>query len=246
MRKPTQKGKISEAWVGTSGFQYPEWKGKFYPEDLPASKMLGYYAEHFRTTEVNYSFRRIPSEKAIENWSKSTPDGFRFSFKAPQKVTHFAKLRDCEEVVNVFFEALAPMGEKLGSVLFQLPPSFKKDIGVLREFLSILPGKMRPAFEFRHESWFGEEIFDALNEANAALCVAEDEDLSTPFVATANFGYLRPRREDYTKQDIGKWAKSIEAQREKWSDAYIYFKHEEQCVGPKYAVQMQGLLAKSA
>lgn len=237
MRRPTQKGKISDSWVGTSGFQYPEWKGKFYPEDLPASKMLAYYAEHFSTTEINYSFRRIPSLKAIENWSKSTPDHFRFSFKAPQKVTHFAKLRDCAEIVEVFFDALAPMGAKLGGVLFQLPPSFQKDAAVLRDFLTMLPKEKQVAFEFRHESWFVDEVYDALREANVALCVAEDETLATPFVATADFGYLRPRRGDYTRKDIARLAKTV--QEQKWKEAYVYFKHEEQCVGPKFAAGMR-------
>ena len=224
-------------WVGTSGFQYPEWKGKFYPEKMPASKMLAHYATHFSSTEVNYTFRQIPSEKTIVNWSSMTPDQFRFSFKAPQRVTHFAKLRGCKEVLAVFAKALTPAGRKQGPVLFQLPPTFTKDIEVLRAFLMDLPTTIRAAFEFRHTSWFDDAVFETLRNANAALCVAENEELATPSVVTADFGYLRLRREDYTSAQIRKWAAFVAQQKSRWADAFVYFKHEEQAVGPKFALQ---------
>jgi uncharacterized protein YecE (DUF72 family) len=222
-------------WVGTSGFQYPEWKGKFYPEDLSKAKMLAFYASQFNSTESNYTFRSIPSAKTIARWCAETPDEFRFSLKAPQRVTHFAKLRECSEVVSAFVKAVNVLGEKMGPVLFQLPPTFEKDSKVLRDFLRGTPKNLRVAFEFRHESWFDDEVFGILLDRNAALCVAESEDLATPQVATADFGYLRPRREDYTASDIKKWASFVRSQSKVWSEVFAYFKHEETCVGPGFA-----------
>ncbi len=184
-------------WIGTSGFQYAEWKGNFYPEDLAASKMLPFYAERLATTEINYTFRRIPSATTIENWKKLTPENFRFALKAPQKITHFAKLRDCQDTLAYFFRIISQLGDRLGPVLFQLPPNFKKDAEVLSSFLRELPA-MRAAFEFRHESWLDETIFALLRERNVALCIAETEKLTAPTVVTADYGYLRLRREDYT------------------------------------------------
>lgn len=226
-----------QIYIGTSGFQYPEWKGKFFPEDLSAAKMLGYYAERLNSTESNYSFRAIPSLKTIEKWRDGTPEGFRFSFKAPQKVTHFAKLRNCEETVAYFAQAIAPMGEKLGPVLFQLPPSFKADAVLLQEFLAQMPGTIRAAFEFRHASWFTDAIYATLKAGGAALCVAEDEEMQTPPVATAGFGYLRLRRLDYQPADLERWAQWIQGQA--WTDAYAYCKHEETAVGPAFALDLQ-------
>jgi len=227
-----------DIWIGTSGFQYPEWKGKFYPEKLPASKMLPFYAERFSSTEINYSFRRIPSEKAIQSWASSTPDHFKFSFKAPQKVTHFARLRDCGETMQFFHRAIAPMGRKLGCVLIQLPPGFKSDASRLHDFLDDLPTGMRIAFEFRDESWFEDETYGILRKFNAALCLAESEDLATPLESTADFGCLRLRRLDYSADDIHERAEFVKSQAKHWGDAFIYFKHEETCAGPGFARQM--------
>lgn len=230
-------------WIGTSGFQYPEWKGKFYPEKMPASQMLPYYAERFSSTEINYTFRRIPAEKTITAWSGTTPARFKFSFKAPQRVTHFSKLRGCAELLEVFHRAIAVAADKCGPVLFQLPPTFHKDEEVLRAFLADVPEGLRAAFEFRHESWFEDPVFEILRAGNAALCVAENEELATPAVATADFGYLRLRREDYTPAQIQRWADWIGEQKAGWSEAFVYFKHEETCVGPKFAQTMQKQLA---
>ena len=230
-------------WVGTSGFQYAEWKGTFYPEDLPTSKMLPFYAERFSTTEVNYTFHRIPSPKTIEGWWKATPARFKFSLKAPQKVTHFAKLRNCADTLRYFCEVITDLEGKLGAVLFQLPPGLKKDVGLLAAFLEDVPAPMRAAFEFRHESWLDDETFTLLKSKNAALCIAESEKLSTPPEATADFGYLRLRREDYQEADIARWAEVVRAKSSAWSDAYIYFKHEESGVGPKFAAEMLAQLA---
>jgi len=225
------------SWIGTSGFQYPEWKGHFYPEKLPAAKMLPFYAERFQTTEINYTFRRIPSGKTIENWCELTPPRFAFSLKAPQRVTHFAKLQNCSDSLKFFFGAIQGLEDKLGPILFQLPPFFRKDAGVLTAFLAQLPDGVRAAFEFRHKSWFDEEIFESLRARNAALCIAESADLSTPIEATANFGYLRLRREDYGPEDIARWSETLRSHASKWSDAFVYFKHEEQGMGPKLATQ---------
>jgi uncharacterized protein YecE (DUF72 family) len=225
-------------WVGTSGFQYPEWKGTFYPETLSTAKMLPYYAAHFSTTEINYSFRRIPSEKTLTNWSSLTPSQFRFGLKAPQEITHFRKLRDCAEVVERFSEALKTLGQKLGPVLFQLPPFLKNDHALLKEFLAILPAGLKGAFEFRHDSWFNDETFATLKAKNLALCIADTETLTTPVVVAADYGYFRLRNPAYTKADIKRWARVIDEQRKNLKDIYAYFKHEESGVGPKFARQL--------
>lgn len=229
-------------WIGTSGFQYPEWKGTFYPEDLPAAKMLPFYAERLSTTEINYTFRRIPSPKTIENWSALTPQGFRFALKAPQKITHFAKLSGCDDTLTYFYKVVSALGERLGPVLFQLPPFFKKDIVLLSDFLRCFPSGMRAAFEFRHVSWMDDEVFSALKARNVALCIADSEKLSTPFVQTATFGYLRLRREDYTSADVQTWTQKVISNDNTWSDVFVYFKHEESGVGPKLASEMVRLL----
>ena len=226
------------SWIGTSGFQYPEWRGTFYPEKFPTAKMLPFYAERFSTSEINYTFYRIPNGKTIEGWDRATPEHFRFGLKAPQKVTHIAKLRDCAELLDVFQRVTSRLGSKLGPVLFQLPPSFKKDAMLLSEFLESLPAGIRAAFEFRHVSWFHEEIFARLERGNAALCIAESSDLVTPTLVTADFGYLRLRREDYQDADIVRWAEFIEGRKEKWSHAFVYFKHEESGKGPQLAERM--------
>ena len=226
------------SWIGTSGFQYPEWKGHFYPEKLPAAKMLPFYAERFQTTEINYTFRRIPSAKTIENWCELTPERFAFSLKAPQRVTHFAKLQNCSDSLKFFFGAIQGLEDKLGPILFQLPPFFRKDAEILEAFLEQLPDGVRAAFEFRHASWFDDEIFSRLRMHNAALCIAESADLGTPIEATANFGYLRLRREDYGPEDIARWSETLRSHASKWSDAFVYFKHEEQGMGPKLATQL--------
>ena len=231
-----------KSWVGTSGFQYAEWKGKFYPEDLPAAKMLPFYAEYFSTTEINYTFHRIPAAKTIENWNKLTPSTFRFGLKAPQKITHWSKLRDCGDTMRYFHDITSGLGEKLGPVLFQLPPNFKKDTFVLADFVNSLPSGIHAAFEFRHESWFGDEVWEIFKKGNVALCIADTESLATPKVATSDWGYVRLRREDYAKIDIERWADFVREQKERWSDAYIYFKHEEAGIGPKLAKQMMELL----
>ena len=198
------------------------------------AKMLPYYAERFPTTEINYSFRRIPSEKTLTNWSANTPQKFRFSLKAPQEITHFRKLRDCTEVLERFAEALKTLGEKLGPVLFQLPPFLKSDLALLKDFLAVIPKNLHSAFEFRHESWFNDETFAALKAKNAALCIADTEETTTAIVATSDFGYFRLRNAGYSSADIKRWAKIVAAQHRAAKDVFVYFKHEDTGTGPKF------------
>jgi uncharacterized protein YecE (DUF72 family) len=230
-----------KSWIGTSGFQYPEWKGTFYPDDLGTAKMLAFYAERFATTEINYTFHRIPAPKTIDNWITQTPEKFRFALKAPQKITHWSKLRDCSDTLEYFCKVATGLGDRLGPVLFQLPPTFKKDADTLSSFLREFPD-MRAAFEFRHESWFDNEILELLKSRNIALCIADTDALATPKKITADYGYLRLRREDYAKTDVERWAEFVRERSTNWNDAFIYFKHEESGIGPKLVQQMIELL----
>ena len=219
--------------VGTSGYNYPEWRGSFYPEKFSTDKMLPYYAERFDTVEINYTFYRMPNEKLLAGWASATPDGFTFTLKAPRRITHDSRLQHCDELVHAFCRTASTLGPKLGALLFQLPPNFKKDAGILERFLEALPDDVRAAFEFRHESWFSPEVYSALSARNAALCIADSEKLSTPIEATARHGYLRLRDEGYQQDDIERWAAAVRALPV--TDAYVYFKHEEQGLGPDFA-----------
>lgn len=225
-----------KTWIGTSGFQYKEWKGSFYPEKLSLPKMLAFYASVFNSTEINYTFRSLPSDQTIARWNDQTPDDFRFSLKAPQRVTHFAKLRKCGDAMNEFRQAVKGLGKKLGPVLFQLPETFKGDAVLLREFLASLPKGLHVAFEFRHESWFTDVVFETLAAKNAALCLAESEELTTPRIVTADFGYLRLRRDGYTDKEIRDWAAFIRDQ--KWNESFVYLKHEDTAAGPGFAKKL--------
>ena len=229
-------------WVGTSGFQYPEWKGSFYPAELSAKKMLGYYSERFNSTESNYTFRRMPSESTLTNWAAQTPEHFRFSLKAPQLITHIRQLRDCESVVRHFANVSQVLGPKLGATLFQLPPTLRCDVPLLREFLDVLPPGLKGAFEFRHQSWFTDEVFESLRAKHCALCIADSEKLHTPAVLTAQHVYFRLRDEGYGPAEIGRWAEEVRKASASASDIYVYFKHEEQGLGPQFARQLLDLL----
>jgi uncharacterized protein YecE (DUF72 family) len=226
--------------VGTSGFSYKEWKGSFYPEDLPASEMLRYYAERLPAVEINNTFYRMPKAALLASWAEQVPDGFRFVLKASQQITHRKRLKDAGEAVEYFFRVATTLGDRLGPALFQLPPNLKKDLPRLTDFLALLPPASRSAFEFRHESWFAEDVFEALRDLGAALCIAEDEDLATPLRATAAWGYLRLRRQDYDEAMLAEWAKKIASQA--WSETYVFFKHEDGGTGPKLAAKMAQLL----
>ena len=221
-------------YLGTSGYSYKEWKGPFYPEDLPEKQMLRFYGERFRTVEINNTFYRMPKESVLDAWANEVPADFRFVLKAPQRITHMQRLKDAGDSVSYFLKIAGTLNERLGPLLFQLPPFLKKDLPRLREFLALLPSDCRAAFEFRHESWFEEEVFALLREHQIALCIAEAEDgVEVPFVSTADWGYLRLRRPDYGDAELRMWAKRVQDQS--WRDAFIFFKHEDEGKAPQMA-----------
>jgi uncharacterized protein YecE (DUF72 family) len=223
-----------DLFVGTSGYSYREWKGEFYPEKLPQKQMLNFYAQQFSTVEINASFRKLPSASVVQAWAKETPDTFQFTFKAPQTITHFKRLKDTDDALKELMQTVKKLKDRQGPILFQLPPNFKKDVARLDSFLRSL-GKRTPAtFEFRHESWFDDEVYDCLRKHNCPLCAADAED--TPpvqLVATADWGYVRLRRENYTDPALHKWIKALRNQG--WIKAYVYFKHEDTGTGPRLA-----------
>jgi len=233
-------------WVGTSGYNYPEWKGSFYPQTLPAAKMLPYYAERFPTVEINYTFYRAPSEKILQGWDAATPERFKLTLKAPKRITHDARLRDCADRVRQFLETAAVLGPKLGALLFQLPPNLKKDVALFDAFLDAFPPRVCAAFEFRHVSWLDEEIYARLRARNLALCVADSEKLSTPVEVTADYGYFRLRDEGYGSADIERWARVIGERTRQCRDVYVYFKHEESGKGPQFARELIAALPQTA
>ena len=227
--------------VGTSGYNYPEWRGTFYPEKFSTDKMLPYYAARFPTVEINYTFYRMPNEKLLAGWMAATPDGFSFTLKAPRRITHDAKLTRCEDTLQAFCRVARTLGPRLATLLFQLPPTLKKDVTVLREFVELLPEGTRAAFEFRHPSWFDSDVYDTLRARNIALCVADSEKLSTPVEATADYGYFRLRDEGYQEPDIERWATTIR-DLTALQDVFVYFKHEEQGLGPEFAQRLMRAL----
>ncbi|HYE02864.1 MAG TPA: DUF72 domain-containing protein [Phycisphaerales bacterium] len=220
--------------VGTSGYSYPEWKGSFYPADLPAKRMLRYYAERFDTVEMNNTFYRAPTPAGVRAWAAEVPESFRFVLKAPQRITHFQRLKGAEESLAQFLGAAAALGPRLGPILFQLPPNMKKDVPRLRDFLGLLPASGKAAFEFRHSSWFDPDVLGLLRARRAALCLAEaDEGAEAPFQATAPWGYLRLRRAEYADADLSTWARRVRDAG--WSEVFVFFKHEDAGTGPRFA-----------
>jgi uncharacterized protein YecE (DUF72 family) len=233
-------------WVGTSGYNYPEWKGSFYPQKLPAAKMLAYYGERFSTVEINYTFYRTPNAKILAGWDRETPANFRLTLKAPKRITHIAKLKECAELLQYFLKTAATLGPKLGVILFQLPPYFRKDLAVLDGFLAMLPDGTRAAFEFRHASWMDAEVFERLRARNLALCIADSEKFSTPVELTADYGYFRLRDEGYSSADLVRWAQIIRERTQACRDVFVYFKHEESGKGPDFAHQLLAALGEKA
>jgi uncharacterized protein YecE (DUF72 family) len=229
-------------WVGTSGYNYPEWKGRFYPETLPAARMLPYYAARFPTVEINYTFYRMPNEKLVGGWAGQTPSPYQLTLKAPRRITHDNRLKDCSELVGRFCLVARTLGDKLGALLFQLPPNLRKDIQLLDAFFVELPAGVRAAFEFRHQSWLDQETYDRLASRNLALCVADSEKLSTPVKVTADYAYFRLRDEGYDADDIARWADTIRSETSGCRDVFVYFKHEEEGKGPELARQLMSRL----
>jgi uncharacterized protein YecE (DUF72 family) len=230
-------------YVGTSGYSYPKWKGRFYPAKMPANEMLSFYASRFRAVEINSTFYTPPEASVLEAWAAQVPADFRFAFKAPQRITHFRRLKDVGELVTSLLNVLGTLKKRLGPLLVQLPPNFKKDMARLREFLPLLKSH-RAAIEFRHSSWFDDEVFELLRKHRTALCIADTEDdLEVPFVATADLGYLRLRRPNYSNAALKAWAARIKAQA--WRDCFVFFKHEDEGKGPKMASRLLEVIGAS-
>jgi len=212
--------------AGTSGYAFKEWKGPFYPPDLQDDAWLGFYAGKFPTVEINNTFYRLPRQDVLRDWAGQVPDAFTFAIKASMRITHHARLKpECASALDFLLQNTALLGERLGPILFQLPPNMQKDVQRLRGFLGLLPPGRRFTIEFRHESWFDDEVFDALRERDVAMCVGEQEDFCCPVQSTASWGYLRLHRLDYDAASLGKWASCVAGQD--WKDAYVYFKHDE-------------------
>ncbi|HVD60443.1 MAG TPA: DUF72 domain-containing protein [Gemmatimonadaceae bacterium] len=212
--------------AGTSGYSFKEWKGSFYPADLKSDQLLSFYATKFPTLEINNTFYRLPKEHVLLEWASQVPEQFTFSLKASQRITHFTRLKaESESLVGFLMKNTSVLGDRLGPILFQLPPNLPKDVERLKNFLGFLPIDRRYAFEFRHESWFDEETFAVLRDRDIALCVAESGELACPVVSTATWGYLRLHKLDYSATDLETWAKCVASQS--WNEAYVYFKHDE-------------------
>ena len=213
-------------FAGTSGYAFKEWKGSFYPDDLKDEGMLGFYAGRFPAVEINNTFYRLPKEHVLQGWAAQVPDSFTFAIKASQRITHHARLKpECASAVEFLLRTTSCLAERCGPILFQLPPNLKKDAGRLRTFLDTLPAGRRYTIEFRHESWFDDEVLDALRERDIAMCVTEQPEFASPVVSTASWGYARLHRLDYDEAALAKWAKRIAAQP--WGEAYVFFKHDE-------------------
>jgi uncharacterized protein YecE (DUF72 family) len=231
-------------YVGTSGYSYQPWKGTFYPKDLPARQMLRYYGERFRSVEINSTFYGMPKVSVLQGWADAVPTDFQFVLKAPKEITHVRKLNDTGDLVSRFLEVAGALTEHRGPLLFQLPPASKKDVTRLRAFLALLPSEPRAAFEFRHPSWFDDEVFGLLRDHRAALCVADaDGSLEVPFVATTDWGYLRLRRPDYGEAELKDWVKRV--QEQDWGEAFVFFKHEDEGKGPRMAERYRELAASA-
>ena len=223
-------------YVGTSGYSYKEWKGSFYPEKIPAKEMLSYYAERLSTVEINATFYRMPQPSMLESWKQQVPANFRFSLKAPQRITHFKRLNEAEEVTKYFLETASVLADQLGPVLFQLPPNMKKDLPRLETFMGQLPATTRAAFEFRHPTWFDDDVLDLLRSQNRPLVVSDTDDMPTTHIdKTADWGYLRLRRVNYSETNLAEWLERVRAQG--WKETFVFFKHEDEGTGPKLAGQ---------
>jgi uncharacterized protein YecE (DUF72 family) len=221
-------------YVGTSGYSYPKWQGTFYPKDLPTKQLLRFYGEHWRTVEINYTFRRLPTASVLKTWTDAVPAAFPFVLQAPEQITHRRRLKDAADAVANFLDIAAQFKERLGPLLFQLPSNFKKDVPRLRAFLALLPRQRRVTFEFREPSWFDDEVFALLRRRHIALAIADAEgDLEVAVVATTDWGYVRLRRPDYSTAALKTWVQWV--QQQAWQDAFVFFKHDDTGKGPQLA-----------
>jgi uncharacterized protein YecE (DUF72 family) len=227
-------------YVGTSGYWYREWKGKFYPEKISPREMLRFYSERLSAVEINNTFYHMPKENVLASWAEQVPEDFIFAIKAPQVITHLKRLRDVGEETGYLFRTLSVLDRKLGPVLFQFPKSFRADRPALKDFLALIPNNMSCAFEFRSPSWRDVEILDLLRKRGCSLCIVDaDENPTNEIINTATWGYLRLRRSDYTDADLSQWMKRIVSQ--KWERAFVFFKHEEEAKGAEMAIRFREL-----
>ena len=221
-------------YVGTSGYSYKEWKGSFYPEKISPKEMLNYYASRLHTVELNNTFYRLPQRSMIENWKSQVPEDFRFSVKASKLITHFKRLKDAGRETRLMLETISAFEDRLGAVIFRLPEDMKKDLKRLEAFLKLLPADTPSVFDFRHPTWFDEEVLALLRSQDRVFCVSDIEELPESYTyKTADWGYVRLRRVQYSKSDLVEWRKRIRAQQ--WKDTYVFFKHEDEGTGPKLA-----------
>jgi uncharacterized protein YecE (DUF72 family) len=232
-------------YIGTSGFGYKEWKGIFYPEKIDPKEMLRFYSERFNTVEINNTFYHMPTEGLLTSWAGQVPDDFVFAFKAPQIITHMKRLRNVEEETGYLFRTLSLLEKKLGPVLFQFPKSFKADRPQMEAFLDLIPPDYACAFDFRNPSWHEIEILELLQQRRCSLCLEDtDDNLIQKITATAPWGYLRLRRSDYSEADLSQWMERIQSQ--KWENAFVFFKHEEEALGPQRAIRFQEVIDSRA
>jgi uncharacterized protein YecE (DUF72 family) len=231
-------------YVGTSGYSYKEWKGSFYPAKLPAKDMLSFYASRLPAVEINNTFYRLPQKSVLETWKQQVPSNFKFAVKASQRITHFKRLNNVAEETRYLLDTAAALEEQLGVILFQLPPNMKKDVPRLAEFLDILPEHTRVAFEFRHPTWFEDDVLQLLTQQNVPLCISDTDDLPITHIdRTADWGYLRLRRVNYSDENLAKWLEDIRKQN--WKDTFVFFKHEDEGTGPKLAGEFLRLAGPS-
>lgn len=226
-------------YCGTSGYAYKEWKGSFYPQDCKSDDWLAYYASRLPSVEINNTFYRMPRKDTLQGWGAAAPGGFQFALKATQRITHFKRLRGVEGEIEYLFTNIELLGEKLGPVLFQLPPNLKKDLPLLEEFLMQLPRGKRLSFQFGHPSWLQDDVYAALRSQRIAFCTTDDPKKETPLLATADWGYVRLRREAYTDAELEDWAIRITALG--WQEAFVFFKHKESA--PQRALAFQSRFA---
>jgi uncharacterized protein YecE (DUF72 family) len=226
--------------VGTSGYSYNAWKGKFYPARISPKEMLRFYAERLPAVEINNTFYRMPKDDVLRSWAAQVPGAFVFALKAPQIITHYKRLKDVDQEIDYFFRTISVLNQKLGPVLFQFPKSFKVDRPALDNFLGLVPVDISCAFEFRNPSWLTAGILDLLRSKGCSLCLADtDEDIIGEIISTASWGYLRLRRPDYTAADLAQWQERILAQE--WQKVFVFFKHEQAGKGPEMALQFLDL-----
>ena len=226
--------------AGTSGFSYAEWRGGFYPADLPDGQMLTFYAGRLPAVEINNTFYRLPKSELLASWHDAVGSDFRFVLKASRRITHMSRLVNTADTLAYLWQAAGNLREKLGPILFQLPPFMRKDLGVLGAFLSTLPAGLRAAIEFRHASWLADDVYEVLRRHGAALCVADSEEFATPLEATAGWGYLRLRRQDYDDAALRGWAERLRAQR--FDETFVFFKHEDEGAGPRLAESFRSMM----